>query len=424
VNTALRTDCEVAVVGAGPYGLSLGAHLNSAGIETRVLGRPMSFWREHMPKGMRLRSPWAATHIVDPDDLLSLDAYAAVTSLGRPDPLPLADFVRYGTWFQKTALPDLDTRQVARIDAHGQGFALTLDDGASLRARRVVIAMGLANQEFRPTTFSGLPIDVVSHTADHADLGIFHGQHVAVIGRGQSACESAALLAEAGATVTLISRGHIHWLGAETSGNAHRRDLYWRLHKLLATRSGVGPFPLNWLNEQPDLVRRLSADLRAWLNAKSLRPGAAGWVRPGVAGVAIEAGRTILGARRSGAGITVRLDTGMRTFDHVLLATGYRIEIARLGILAPELLAQIATEAGSPVLSGGYQSSVRGLHFIGAAAVASYGPLLRFVWGAGYAARTLTRFVCANRTGPVYGWAQPCADKVFGHPPETASNLS
>src|SRR5262249_30644165 len=105
VNSALHDACEVAVVGAGPYGLSLGAHLNSAGIETRVFGRPMSFWREHMPKGMKLRSPWAATHIVDPDDLLTLDAYAAVTSLGRPDPLPLADFVRYGEWFQKTALP-------------------------------------------------------------------------------------------------------------------------------------------------------------------------------------------------------------------------------------------------------------------------------------------------------------------------------
>jgi cation diffusion facilitator CzcD-associated flavoprotein CzcO len=424
VNSAFRDDCEVAVVGAGPYGLSLGAHLNSVGIDTRVFGRPMSFWREHMPKGMRLRSPWAATHIVDPDNLLSLDAYAAVTSLGRPDPLPREDFIRYGDWFQKTALPDLDTRQVAKIEASGRGFALTLEDGTSARAGRVVVAMGLANQEFRPAAFSGLPIDVVSHTADHADLGIFRGQHVAVIGRGQSACESAALLSEAGAAVTLVCRGEIHWLGAGTSGNAHRRDLYWRLHKLLATKSGVGPFPLNWANEQPDLIRQLSPDLRAWLNAKSLRPGAAGWVRPRVAGVAIEAGRTILGARQSGASITLRLDTGMRGFDHVLLATGYKIDIAKLGILAPELLAAIATDDGSPALAGGYESSVPGLHFVGAAAVASYGPLLRFVWGAGAAARTVTRFVCANRTGPVYGWSTPCPDEVFAHPTETAQNLS
>jgi cation diffusion facilitator CzcD-associated flavoprotein CzcO len=424
VNSAFRDDCEVVVVGAGPYGLSLGAHLNSAGIETRVLGRPMSFWRENMPKGMKLRSPWAATHIVDPDNLLSLDAYAAVTSLGRPDPLPREDFVRYGEWFQRTALPDLDTRQVARIEPSGRGFALALDDGTSARARRVVVAMGLANQEVRPAAFDGLPIDLVSHTADHADLAIFRGQRVAVVGRGQSACESAALLHEAGAEVTMICRGDIHWLGAETSGNAHRRDLYWRLHKLLATKSGVGPFPLNWVNEQPDLIHHLPRDMRTWLNAKSLRPGAAGWVRPRVADVAVAAGRSILGARPSGAGIALDLDNGAREFDHALLATGYRIDIARFGILSPELLAAIGTDDGSPVLGRGYESCVPGLHFVGSAALRSFGPLLRFVWGAGYAARTVTRHVCANRSGPAYARLEPCPEEVFARPTETASNLS
>jgi len=245
-----------------------------------------------------------------------------------------------------------------------------------------------------------------------------------VIGRGQSACESAALLAEAGADVTMVCRGDIHWLGAETSGNAHRRDLYWRLHKLLATKSGVGPFPLNWANEQPDLIHHLPRDMRIWLNAKSLRPGAAGWVRPRVAGVAVEAGRTIAGARRHGSGIALDLDNGPRDFDHVLLATGYRIDIARLGILAPALLAGITTDAGSPVLGYGYESCVPGLHFVGSAAVRSFGPLLRFVWGAGYAARSVTRHVCANRSGPAHVWSEPCPDEVFARPTETASNLS
>jgi cation diffusion facilitator CzcD-associated flavoprotein CzcO len=423
VNTVFRDDCEVAVVGAGPYGLSLGAHLNSAGIDTRVFGRPMSFWREHMPKGMKLRSPWAATHIVDPDNLLTLDAFSAVTGLGRPDPLPLEDFVRYGDWFQKTALPDLDTRHVEKIERSGRDFVLTFWHGPPVRARRLVVAMGLAHQEFRPTAFAGLPPELVSHTAEHADLAAFGGSRVAVVGRGQSACESAALLAEAGAEVTQICRGDIHWLGAETSGNAHRRDLYWRLHRLLATKSGVGPFPLNWANELPDAIHRLPRELRAWLNAKSLRPGAAGWVRPRHDGVALEAGRTIRVALADGDGITLALDNGTRRFDHVLLATGYRIDVANLGILAPELLAAIATDDGSPVLAAGYESSVPGLHFVGSAAVRSYGPLLRFVWGAGYAARTVTRFVCANRK-PAFGWAAPCPDEVFAHPTETASNLS
>src|SRR4029077_4975284 len=125
--------------GAGPYGLSLGAHLGAAMIETRVFGHPMSFWRRNMPKGMKLRSPWDATHIVDPDNLLSLDAYSAMTGLGRPDPLPLEDFVRYVCWCQEMALPDLDTRSVARIEPAGRGFWIALDDSQVLNVRYVFV---------------------------------------------------------------------------------------------------------------------------------------------------------------------------------------------------------------------------------------------------------------------------------------------
>jgi cation diffusion facilitator CzcD-associated flavoprotein CzcO len=424
VNTIFRDDCEVAIVGAGPYGLSLGAHLKSAGIETRVFGRPMSFWREHMPKGMKLRSPWAATHIVDPDNLLTLDAFSAAEDLGRPDPLPLEDFVRYGDWFQKTALPDLDTREIARIEPAGTEFWLTLADGSTARAGRVVIAMGLANQEFRPAAFDGLPAELVSHAADHADLGKFAKRRVAIIGRGQSATESAAILNEAGAEVEIICRGGVHWLGAETSGNAHRRDIYWRMHKVLATKSGVGPFPLNWVNEQPELIHRIPRKARLWLNKRSLRAGAAGWVRDRLPGIAIDAGRTIHAASRHGERVMLELDNGSCEFDHVLLATGYKIDVARFGILAPALLSALATDEGSPVLGPGYESSVPGLHFVGSSAVRSYGPLLRFVWGAGYAARNMTKFLYANRAKDVYAWPVRHADEATARPTETASNVS
>jgi len=424
VNVHFRDECEVAIIGAGPFGLSLGAHLNSVGIDTRIFGRPMSFWREHMPRGMKLRSPWAATHIVDPDNLLTLDAFSAVTSLGRPDPLPVEDFVRYGEWFRATALPDLDTRMVAQVAPAGRGFALTLDGGATLRARRVVVAMGLANQEFRPVQFRDLPSALVSHAADHARLDAFAGHRVAVIGRGQSATESAALLAEAGAEVELICRGEVRWLGAETSGNAHRRDLYWHLHKLLATTSGVGPFPLNWLNEQPDMVHRFPSTMRARLNRASLRPGAAGWVWPRLGNVRVDAGRAIRSAHPVADGIALDMDNGSRIFDHVLLATGYKIDVARLGILSDDLLHAVATDDGSPRLADGYESSVPGLHFVGSSAVASYGPLLRFVWGAGFAARNVTRFIWANRSGRVPGHADAADAELFTRRTETASNLS
>lgn len=397
VTTLRRSDCEVAVIGAGPFGLAAAAHLRSAGIGTRVFGAPMSFWRGNMPKGMFIRSPWDATHIADPNEEYSLDVYAASRGVDRQKQLPIEDFIRYGMWFQKSAVPDLDFRRIARIETMSRGFRLVPDRGEAVYARRVVVATGLANQDFRPAQFLGLPSDLVSHTSDHADFAPFCGRRVAVIGRGQSACESAALLSEAGAEVELICRGEINWLGSETASATQRRDLYWALHKLMATRSGVGPFPFNRLVEFPGLVHWLPDDLRNWFNVRSLRPGATGWLKPRFAGVRVNPGRTVLGARGSDSHVTLDLDNGSSVFDHVVLATGYRIDLARLGILAPDLLARIHCADGSPRLTAGMESSVHGLHFLGSNAVFSFGPLMRFVWGAGYAARSLTRTVLANR---------------------------
>ena len=355
MNSIFRDICDVAIIGAGPYGLSLASHLKAAHIDTRVFGDPLSFWRHNMPQGMQVRSAWDATHIVDPGNRFSLDVYAASTGIGKPDPLPREEFIRYGDWFQRNAVPDLDRRKVAHIDATDGGFLLRLDDGHALCARRVVIAAGLAHQEYRPRQFADLPSNLVSHTSDHARLDQFRGRSVAVIGCGQSGCEGAALLNEVGASVDIISRDPVHWLGAETSGNLGRRDWYWRLHKLMATRSGVGPFPLNWLNEAPEFVHRLPGSIRLPLTTKSLRPGAAGWVKPRLAGVRIDSGRLVFGARASGERIILDLDNGTREFDHVMLATGYRIDIARLGFLGRGLLDAIAKDHGSPILSDGYE---------------------------------------------------------------------
>ena len=184
----LSDDCEVAVIGAGPYGLAVAAHLRRAAVSTRVFGRPLSFWREHMPKGMRLRSPWIATHIADPDKKFSLDAFARATALSRQDQLPLARFVEYGDWFQHQAVPDLDPRKVVRVESAAPGFRLTLADETAVHARRVVMAMGLAHQELRPQQFAGVDRALVSHTSEHAALDKWRGQRVGVVGRGQSAC--------------------------------------------------------------------------------------------------------------------------------------------------------------------------------------------------------------------------------------------
>jgi cation diffusion facilitator CzcD-associated flavoprotein CzcO len=392
-----RIDVEVAVVGAGPYGLATAAHLKSARVATAVFGEPMSFWQRNMPEGMRLRSPWIASHIAHPDDEYSLDDYAQLRGFSAHEQMPVTEFIRYGHWFQSNVVADVDRRKVNRIERAPGGFRLHLDDGESVSAQRVVIAMGLAHQEFRPSAFSGLPQTLASHTCEHVNFDRFSGRHVAVIGRGQSACETAALLSEAGAEVELISRGDVLWLGSEQQDGMHRNDLAWRLRKLAMTRGAVGPFPLNWLAESPSLVHLLPPVVRADFSKRCLRAKASGWLRTRFATVRINAGRSLRAAHPVKDRIALELDNGSATFDHVILGTGYKIDIAKLGIIAPALINDIATANGSPRLRFGMESTVRGLHFVGATAVHSFGPLMRFVWGAGFAARSLTNTVVNNR---------------------------
>jgi hypothetical protein len=147
----------------------------------------------------------------------------------------------------------------------------------------------------------------------------------------------------------------------------------------------------------PDAAAVMPASTRAWFNAKCLRPGAAGWLWPRFEGVRVLAGERVHGAVAAGERIALTLDHGSAVFDHVLLGTGYRIDIAKLGILGPDLLRRIACRDGAPRLAAGFESNVPGLHFVGASAVASYGPLMGFVAGTAFAARKLTEAVLELR---------------------------
>ncbi len=394
-----RTDsCQVAIIGAGPYGLSVAAHLKHAGILFRVFGEPMSFWRRHMPKGMKLRSPWRATNISDVDGSLSLDTYASDHGIDPEQLLPVEDFAAYGEWFQRRAVPEIDRRTVRRVEGVTSGFELEVSDGEIVFADRVVVATGLANQDYRPLAFHELPAALVTHSCEHADFAPFRGKRVAVIGRGQSACESAALLAENGAEVELISRGDIRWLGASTSeAIAHKTPLS-RAHALLEAPSAVGPFPLSWLTELPRIVSLLPPQLRDEFTRRCLKAGAAGWLRPRFTNVRCYPSRTITRAREVAGRIVFDLESGPVTFDHVVLGTGYRVDLSRIGILSPRLLDKVICLEGSPLLGTGMESSVPKLHFVGSYAVKSFGPLLRFIAGATFAARALTKRVLARAT--------------------------
>jgi lysine/ornithine N-monooxygenase len=383
----------VAIVGAGPYGLAATAFLRAAGVETRLFGEPMGFWRHQMPAGMRLRSAWEASHIADPAGALTLEAYQAAHGVRLAVPLPLSDFVQYGLWYQRQVAPDVDRRQVVEVAPAAGGYRLRLEDGEVLPARRVVLATGIARFAWRPPQFEGLPPALVSHTAEHADLSRFAGQRVLVVGGGQSALESAALLHEAGAAVEVVVRARrVHWL--------HRGRLQgWLgpLRPLLYPPTDVGPPGLNWIVALPPLFRRLPRPLQQRIARRAIRPAGADWLRPRLRDVALTMGRQVVAVRPCGTGLRVALDDGSeRRVEHLLLATGYRVDVARLPYLAPALVQALAQRDGYPQLGAGFEASLPGLHFLGALAAESFGPLFRFVAGTGYAARALVRHLGAH----------------------------
>src|ERR1700733_13118992 len=131
-------NCDVVVLGAGPYGLAAATHLkNVKGLEVRIFGEPMAFWQRNMPVGMFLRSNWTATQIACPRDALTLEAYQKATGDSVSTPVPVERFVRYGLWYQSHGVSDLDHRKVARVE-HGPGrFQITLQDGEMFHSRRV-----------------------------------------------------------------------------------------------------------------------------------------------------------------------------------------------------------------------------------------------------------------------------------------------
>src|SRR5579862_640577 len=187
-------DFDALIVGAGPFGLSSAAYLKKKGLEVGIFGDPMSFWQNHMPAGMFLRSNWAASSISDPDNKLTLDQFKAETGTNFSQPIPLQHFIDYGNWYQQKSAPKLDRRQVKTVEKNGSGFKVTLDDGQTIKSRRVVIATGIAPFPWSPKEFEGFPKSHVTHSSDHCDLSRFRGKQVLVVGGGQSALDAARLL--------------------------------------------------------------------------------------------------------------------------------------------------------------------------------------------------------------------------------------
>src|SRR6267143_6286878 len=298
------TTCDVAIVGAGPYGLSAAAHLRAAnGLDVRVFGEPMSFWAKHLPKGMLLRSPLAGSHLSDPFRSLTLQAYEAASGNKVTAPLPLHHFTDYGRWFQSQVAPDLDPRKVDRVEKNGQGFHLALEDGETWKAQRVVIAAGIMPFAWQPTEFRHLPVSLASHACMHRDLSRFAGKRVAVIGAGQSALESAALLNELGAEVEVLARApFIRWLWCKKWFHT-----FQPVARLLYAPPDVGQAGLSHLVAQPNVFRRLPRSVQNRWGKRAIRPAGAAWLHPRCAPIRINTGTAVTSALLKGERVRLKL---------------------------------------------------------------------------------------------------------------------
>jgi cation diffusion facilitator CzcD-associated flavoprotein CzcO len=395
---------DVAIAGAGPYGLSLSAHLRAAGVNFRHFGLPMKLWQDAMPRGMFLKSQGFASNLSDPASTHTLAAFCAATD--RPYasyglPVSRDTFVAYGRWFQSELVPDLEQVLVTDIARRGGEFELSLGTAEQVRARTVVIAAGVEHFAYLPEPLSSLAPEVCTHSSAHSDLAAFRGQQVIVVGAGQSALESAALLHENGASVQVVAReGRLAWNGEPL---ALDRPLMQRLHE---PEAGLGSGWNTWFySNHADLFRHLPPATRERRARTALGPAGASWLRSRVEGqFPIHTGHAVEWAKQQDSRVRLGLaaadGSGLElSADHVIAATGYRPDAARLSFLGHQIVSGLRTLAGTPIVGRHYQASVPGLYFIGPIVAPTFGPVMRFVYGARHAAIAVTRQLASTGAG-------------------------
>jgi len=389
---------EAAIIGAGPYGLSVAAHFRRRGIPFRIFGRPMDSWLAHMPKGMMLKSDGFASDIYDPESAFTLRRFCAERGIEYGDtgiPVRLETFTAYGLAFRDRMVPELEDKLVAKVERLPGGFLLQLEDGETVQARNVVLAIGITHFAYVPENLAHLPTEVLSHSARHHELGAFRGRDVVVIGGGSSAMDVAGLLHESGAQVQLVSRRGELKFHSQPTGKPRSR---WQ--QIRHPRSGLGPgMRSRFFANSPLAFHYLPERIRVEAVRRSLGPSGGWFIRDKVIGkVPLHLGCTPQGAQVQNGRVrlSVQASDGSEreiVTEHVIAATGYRVDLERLKFLSSEIRSRLKTVQGSPMLSSGFESSVPGIYFAGVAAANSFGPVMRFAFGAGFAARRLTQTV-------------------------------
>lgn len=387
---------DVAIIGPGPYGLSLAAHLKARGVEFRIFGKPMDTWRTQMPQDMRLKSEGFASSLYDPDGAFTLGNYCQSTGLPYADlgwPVPRATFASYGLEFQRRFVPELEQKLVTSLFPTSAGFEIGLEGGETAAARRVVVAVGISHFQSIPPALAELSEEFVTHSSRHCTFEQFKGREVVVIGAGASALDVAAALHQAGAAVQVIARDskiHFH----EPPGPMPRPFL----DRVQAPMTGLGPGWRSLLCTSAPLVfHKMPQRFRVEVVRRHLGPAAGWFVKEQVVGkVGLHTGLRIGSASVENDRVHLQLNNGdgiPRTVsaDHVIAATGYQVDLRRVAFLDSDVWMGIRSLGRAPILSANFESSMPGLYFIGAASANSFGPMMRFAYGAGFTSRRLSK---------------------------------
>lgn len=393
-------DLETTIIGAGPYGQSLAAHLAAQRQPWQMFGSPMESWRKFMPEGMILKSEPFASNLWDPARRFTLERYCASHGIDyRPlgHPVSLERFLGYAQWFQQSIGSTSDEVRVKELTRSNGGFALSLADGRSVTSRRVVLATGHMAYALMPEELAGLPVPLVAHCSRMEAVGAYRGREVTIIGAGQSALETAALLHEGGARVRLLVREkHILW----NAPSGHRS----LLSRLRAPDAGLAS---GWealaVSELPRVFRiAFPPQKRHRYVAGAFGPGGAWWLRKRVE-ERIECwleSRVLHASAEDGrVRLTVAGPDGTREWltDHVIAATGYRVDIDRLEYLSAQIKRDIHREGqGIAALSSAFETSVPGLYLVGVSSAPVFGSVMRFMFGAKHAAPILARHLRAH----------------------------
>jgi thioredoxin reductase len=366
------TRTELLVIGAGPYAYAAAAYARDRGIDTHVVGIPMSFWRDRMPQDMYLRS--GTDWYLDANREHTFEAFFEDRGLDpdENDPIPIGVFLDHTDWFAERKGLVADPRLVADLTKPNGTFVAAMDDGTSIEADRVLAAPGVGYFPQLPDWHERVPQARRSHTVDRVTFDDLSGARVAVIGGRQSAYEWAALLCDHGAE--RVDVVHRHPAPAFEKVSWRFVDPY--VEQTLAHRGwwrGLTPQERTAIAQQFWEVGRLT--LEHWLVPR---------LRPEVVHRHPETAVTEV----AGAGpVTLTLSDGsVLEVDHVVFASGYQPDVARVPYLRG-VLDRVRITDGFPDLSEGFETSLPGLSVVGFLATRDFGPFYGFTKGCPSAAK-------------------------------------